>query len=196
MSDYDPAAWTMSSNDSLFISLAEPTRALTFNPEFTYPIFGEAEQIFGYKDLRINLAFDCESLKPFIGVKFSSKVSEDVKKLDEELLKFLPKDDVLVQDEIKWLDSIEQEKFEKPGVVVGTYPGTTEEDEDFVYEIRKFKPSEGGNGLSLHKRMQIFVLLFIEAGSYIEADDPIWDVYVVYKTPKNGGKSSFKTNSN
>lgn len=28
---------------------------IEFNPEFTYPIFGEQEQIFGYKDLMINV---------------------------------------------------------------------------------------------------------------------------------------------
>jgi len=26
-----------------------------FNPVFTYPIFGEQEQIYGYKDLHINV---------------------------------------------------------------------------------------------------------------------------------------------
>ena len=28
---------------------------IEFNPVFTYPIFGEQEQIFGYKDLIINV---------------------------------------------------------------------------------------------------------------------------------------------
>jgi histone acetyltransferase 1 len=28
---------------------------IEFNPDFTYPIFGEQEQIFGYKDLMINV---------------------------------------------------------------------------------------------------------------------------------------------
>jgi hypothetical protein len=36
-------------------------------------------------------------------------------------------------------------------------------------------------GMELHKRLQILALLFIEAGSYIDSSDTLWDVYVLYK---------------
>lgn len=38
------------------------TRYAEFNPEFTYPIFGEQEVAFGYKDLAIQV---CESRRPW-----------------------------------------------------------------------------------------------------------------------------------
>jgi histone acetyltransferase 1 len=33
----------------------EPVKSITFNPEFTYPIFGEHETAFGYQDLSIKV---------------------------------------------------------------------------------------------------------------------------------------------
>lgn len=39
---------------------------LPFNPKFTYPIFGEQEKIYGYKDLRIEVSI---SLCPYPATK-------------------------------------------------------------------------------------------------------------------------------
>lgn len=33
----------------------EPTTSTTFQPEFTYPIFGDHETAFGYKDLSLKV---------------------------------------------------------------------------------------------------------------------------------------------
>ena len=33
----------------------QPTKSITFNPEFTYPIFGDHETAFGYKDLEVKV---------------------------------------------------------------------------------------------------------------------------------------------
>lgn len=33
----------------------EPVKSTTFNPEFTYPIFGDHETAFGYKGLSIKV---------------------------------------------------------------------------------------------------------------------------------------------
>ncbi|KAG7801218.1 hypothetical protein KL944_003625 [Ogataea haglerorum] len=180
--DYEPSSWTTSSNEALHISLAEPEGAFTFNPTFTYPIFGDSEQIFGYKGLRIDLAFDCRSMYPFLGVKYQSKLSEDVKDVEKTLLEFLPKETV-VKDEALWLDKIEQENFELPGKPVYTYQIDGE-----TYRIFKFKLDDS-NGLKLHLRIQIFVLLFIEAGSYIDSTDNVWEIYAIYKCPEDKKES-------
>ena len=37
------------------------------------------------------------------------------------------------------------------------------------------------NGYELHQRLQILVLLFIEAGSFIDAKDELWNLYVLYE---------------
>ncbi|VEU21122.1 DEKNAAC102057 [Brettanomyces naardenensis] len=191
MAELDPTSWTCSSNEALYVSVAEPQGAFTFKPKFTYPIFGDAEQIFGYKDLRIDLAFDCKSLKPFLNYRYSSKISDDVKDINDQLLAFLPDSgkDAVLKSEEKWLDSVDDEKFEIPGECVGEYELNM--DIKNTYKIYKFKPVESEEGLKLHRRMQIFVLLYIEAGSYIDENDPIWDVYCIYKCPKDGSKETF-----
>jgi hypothetical protein len=38
-------------------SLAEDESYLDFHPSFTYPIYGEEEKIYGYKDLEIDVCF-------------------------------------------------------------------------------------------------------------------------------------------
>lgn len=186
MAELDPTEWTCSSNKALSVWVAEPNGAFTFEPKFTYPIFGDAEQIFGYKGLKINLAYDCKSLKPFLNSKWDEKLSEEVKDVNSQILPFLPKDDVVIKDEAKWLDEIDEENFQIPGECVREY----EVDTDFrnSYKVYKFSIREG---LNLHRRMQLFVLFFIEAGSYIDETDPVWEVYCVYKHPKDGSKPTF-----
>lgn len=169
------------------MNLAEPTQAITFPPKFTYPIFGDSEQIFGYKNLRIDLAFDCLSLKPLLTYKFSEKLSEDVKKIEDIVSPFLPKDDFILKSETKWLDAIDSEAFQLPKEkIIKTYF-----EEDNKFDIYKFKLSDDKVGMRLHLRMQIFVLLYIEAGSYIDSKDPLWDLYVIYRTVKGGTKPTF-----
>ena len=39
-----------------------------FHPQFTYPIFGDGQTIFGYQQLRINLRFASHDLRPNLQV--------------------------------------------------------------------------------------------------------------------------------
>lgn len=189
MAELDPTSWTCSSNDALHVSIAEPRGAFTFKPKFTYPIFGNAEQIFGYKGLRIDLAFNCKSLKPFLNYRYKSKTAENAKDINKEILPFLPKDDVVIKDEMKWLDAVDKEDFKIPGTFIKEYK--VRGDTDNTFKIYKFNIVKDEAGRKLHRRMQIFVLLYIEAGSYIDEKDPAWDVYCIYKCPKDGSTETF-----
>src|SRR5436309_14277635 len=53
----DPEDWAIDSNEAFQLTLFGPlsSKPSTFHPDFTYPIFGEAETIYGYKRLSINL---------------------------------------------------------------------------------------------------------------------------------------------
>lgn len=65
-----------------------------FNPAFTYPIFGEAEKIFGYKDLQLNLRFRAHDAKPTLEIEHGETFTPigDIKPIDlkEALKDFLP----------------------------------------------------------------------------------------------------------
>ena len=45
----------------------------SFHPQFTYPIFGEEESIFGYQGLRISLRFAAHDLQPNVRITFDKK---------------------------------------------------------------------------------------------------------------------------
>ncbi|AQZ15150.1 HAT1 (YPL001W) [Zygosaccharomyces parabailii] len=175
--DFKPEAWTVSANDALKISLVSEN-AVQFSPSFTYPIYGDAEQIFGYKDLVIHLVFDSVTFKPFVNVKFSDKLKEDAEDVIGKLLKFLPKDDVIVKDEERWVDDFKQEqkRFSLPSDDYKVSEYNKNGDEFVVYK----QGITNDFCKKLHSRVQIFVLLFIEAASYIDENDPNWEIFWLF----------------
>ena len=67
----------------------------SFHPKFTYPIFGDEEQIFGYKDLKINLRYNISDMRPNLSISYNKKTKPigdeeplDIKAVLED---FLPK---------------------------------------------------------------------------------------------------------
>ena len=138
----------------------------TFNPDWTYPIFGEEERIFGYQGLKINLKFNASDMRPGLQILYSKKFKAvgDVEPTDLKttLEDFLPK----TAFEKK---STFETAISDRAVVDWTPPGElwqTLEVEGKTYEVWK-------GGLTdpavkqLIKRIQILVPLFIEGGTLI-----------------------------
>ena len=170
------------------MNTAEPTKLVTFKPKFTYPIFGDSEQIFGYQGLRIDLAFDCESLKPLLTYKYEEKLSDDIKKIEDTMDEFLPTGDYILKSESQWLDSIDEEKFSLSREnLIDTYEGEKGESKGKKYEIYKFEglDKEDSVGRKLILRSQILSLLYIEAGSFIDLSDPRWSAYFIYERERD-----------
>lgn len=177
IADFQPAIWTNSSNSALKISLVSDN-AIQFSPVFTYPIYGDSEQIYGYQDLIIHLAFDSVTFKPFLNVKYSAKLDEGTDDVQGKLLNYLPKDDVVLKDEAKWVDCFQKERetytLPPQDCLIDEY---VLDGETFaVYRTKVTDPSTK----KLHRRIQIFSLLFIEAASYIDQDDPNWEIFWLF----------------
>jgi histone acetyltransferase 1 len=144
-----------------------------FQPAFTYPIFGEEELIYGYKDLSIQVRFDSRTLLPYARVDYSEKRPEvEDNGVLNELLKYLPWDTCGSEDE--WLQRREEEQFSIPGTEI-TVLDTPSGDKFHVYKTDIKECNQ------LLERFQIFTLFFIEAGSYIDKDDESWEIYLIYK---------------
>ncbi|CDR45247.1 CYFA0S17e00628g1_1 [Cyberlindnera fabianii] len=180
-SDYNPELWTVSSNEALTLNIADSTGHTAFHPTFTYPIFGDSEQIFGYKGLSIHLAFDSSTFLPFLKVKFDKKLNDDVEDVQAKLLEFLPESTIL-DDEEKWVATFKEEhktlnysKFE----LINKYESKGQE-----YAIYKTKLNND-LAVELNRRLQILVLLFIEAGSYIDDTDDKWDLFLCVQSGTN-----------
>lgn len=72
--------WTglQDSNDALNISLVSPSKSglktiATFHPKFTFSIFGDEEKIFGYKDLKIQLRYRANDMRPHLHLTYGKK---------------------------------------------------------------------------------------------------------------------------
>ncbi|CCK69993.1 histone acetyltransferase catalytic subunit HAT1 KNAG_0D02430 [Huiozyma naganishii CBS 8797] len=178
-SDFKPETWTQSSNEHLKVSLVDGDKpVIQFSPQFTYPIFGTDETIFGFKDLLIHLAFDSVTLTPFVNVKFSAKMDDSVdeRKVLDSLTRVLPANDYTVKDESQWVNKIEAERrvFQLPDEKFKVCEYTLDGEQFVVY---KLKLSESDYFKRLHRRIQIFTLLFIEGASYIDENEPNWEIF-------------------
>lgn len=91
----DNITGSSNANEALEISFvqAAPGSLKTlssFHPQFTYPIFGDEERIFGYQSLKLNLRFAAHDLRPNLEVLYDKKFKAvgDTKATDiEETLK-------------------------------------------------------------------------------------------------------------
>lgn len=173
--------WTSSSNEALKLFIADSEGAVSFPPVFTYPIFGDSETIYGYQGLEILLCFNHYTFRPFLNIRYDKKLEmPNVEDPKSKLLTLLSKQTVF-KDEVKWVDEVKNEiaNYQIPGQLVDDF-----EQDNESYEIYKLDLTSD-SGLELHQRLQILVLLFIEAGSYIDSNDPLWNVYVLYKVSPN-----------
>ncbi|CAR21111.1 histone acetyltransferase catalytic subunit HAT1 [Lachancea thermotolerans CBS 6340] len=179
-SDLRPEAWTVSSNTAVKLSFVDEEGAVQFTPTFTYPIYGDSEQIFGYQDLQILLAFDSVTFKPFCNVKFGAKLADTDDNVQDKLLKYLPDGDVIVKDEIAWVDTFnkERESFTLPDESKKVASYSREGHNFAVYKV----DLHDDNVKKLHRRMQIFTLFLIESASYIDEGDEGWELYMSFNT--------------
>lgn len=194
----------MSSNDALSINLVAPSKSglqsvATFHPKFTYEIFGEEEKIFGYKDLKINLRYRANDMRPHVKISHSKKLKSSP--LDETqpdnvavILQegnHLPK--VAFVKEADFEDSSKHmdQNWTPPGKLHHEFAGP-----DGQYEIWKGRLQDPAVK-QLNSRVQILVSMFIEGGSYIgqkpEEDSPDlelsdadrWTLFFLYRKDKS-----------
>ncbi|XP_074605362.1 histone acetyltransferase 1 [Brevipalpus obovatus] len=173
----------------------------TFQPEFCHQLFGQSENIFGYKNLRINLYYSASKLIRYMSVKYSEKVSM-------ELSQGVPADDIysIMSEALggECLTNIDQ--FSSQLASDHTFkPHGSQMD---CFNVQDKNPSNGmprercfeiyrcdmdvPGFESYHKNMQTFLTWFIDAASYIDTDDRKWDYFVVYERcaeAQNGNSS-------
>ena len=68
----DATEWSTDANEAVNLTLAP--HGDSFSPDFTYPIFGEAETIYGYKNLTIDVQFSETDLRQYLNIEFSEKL--------------------------------------------------------------------------------------------------------------------------
>jgi hypothetical protein len=92
----DPQDWAIDSNEAVELTLftSPASNQLTFHPDYTYPIFGDAETIYGYKGLSITLSFAGWDMKGYLNVSWRQKINPalgiDAEDVKETLKEYLP----------------------------------------------------------------------------------------------------------
>lgn len=187
--------WTSSANEALCLRLdgAPSPRDRVFHPDFTYPIFGEAETIFGYQDLHIHLSFASGSLRPCLDVQYKAKNTKTTAKImdvAETLSEFLPADELVAPGEWPAVVEAERASFQPHGTRVGSYTRQDKSRGGAEREFVVFRATFDTPGFrAWHERVQIFALLFIEGASYIDDDDTRWEFYTLFERVQDRGES-------
>ncbi|KAH6671554.1 histone acetyltransferase type B catalytic subunit [Plectosphaerella plurivora] len=189
----DQEEWSENATEATTISLVRPgdggKTIASFNPKFTYPIFGEEERIFGYKGLKINLRFHAHDMRPNVTVtsknKFKAVGETEPADITALLQGHLPP--VAFLGASTFDSASPNPDWTPPGDVHDTFSSS-----DATYEIRRGNLADKSIG-QLMNRIEIFSLLFIEGGSYIgreqEGPEPFktpddaaqWTVYFLYR---------------
>ncbi|KAI9569009.1 acyl-CoA N-acyltransferase [Boletus coccyginus] len=191
--------WTVDSNEALVLSLvrAQADKQVLgdnesfegFHPTFTYPIYGEDEKIYGYQDLVIDFRFASGSLAQFLSVRYAGKLpaSSTVDDVEGVLGSFIPSG--YVTDEGAFLARIEKDatSFQPIGKCIHSYarpaPSASSGESNVEYEVYHATFEDSGFR-EYHRRMQIFIPLYIEAGSYINEEEDGWEFVVLFEKRK------------
>ncbi|KAJ5666741.1 hypothetical protein N7462_011150 [Penicillium macrosclerotiorum] len=195
--------WSCDANDALHITIVQPSETKpktlsTFHPQFTYPIFGDEEQIFGYQGLIIRLRFAAHDLRPHVHISYDDRFKAVGDTAAADLLgtlkPFIPEEAFIN------LADYEKAVQEDPSAKDFTPPGK----QVYSYEVNDRQYEIWAGSLAdldvrrLLDRAQVLVSLFIEAGTPLATDDPEWSlerwtVYFVYEkvTPPTPTASSY-----
>ncbi|KAG6379181.1 acyl-CoA N-acyltransferase [Boletus reticuloceps] len=192
-------SWTVDSNEALVLSLVraqEDKQVLGknesfegFHPTFTYPIYGEDEKLYGYQDLVIDFRFASGSLAQFLSVRYAEKLpaSSTVDDVEGIFSPFIPPG--YETEEEAFLARVENDasSFQPIGKCIHSYtrpaPSSSSEESNVEYEVYHATFEDSGFR-EYHRRMQIFILLYIEAGSYINEEEDGWDFVVLFEKRK------------
>lgn len=167
-----------------------------FRPEFTHQIFGDDEEIFGYKGLKVDYYLTPGLLDAYIGLSCKEKISpqrfdgiepDDVYSAFMQFgcsPKFTRNLDVFFSEKIradKEFNPFGEKIYEYSRELMGN---------SSKYEIYKVDSSmdEFGSSKFLDYLMNVQTMLvyYIETASFIDTDDPQWTHFFLYEKKKIG----------
>ncbi|KAF9432865.1 histone acetyltransferase 1 [Entomortierella beljakovae] len=160
-----------------------------FNPVYTYPIFGEQEQIYGYKELIVNLEFTSGSLASCFSMGYKDK-KPTADKIYATMKEFLPPDIIDNHDLFTQIAQRDYDEFKPMGTKVGEYQSNHEGAEDSIFEFYQAKFSTP-RFLEYHKRLQCFAIFFIEGASFVEDTDEKWEIRLLFEKVNNNGQYTY-----
>ena len=162
----------------------------SFHPEFAHIFFGDDEQLSGYNEPTITLLFNAWSFKSYL--HFSYQQKHQVLPAPDPIgliTPYLAPNSFTTSLE-EFTSQLEADRAQsKPfGSFVSSYslenrqkPGETEEFSIYFHQFGTSDDSFDEDFLAFHERAQAFILMEIDGGTYLEARDPRWEVFLLYQ---------------
>lgn len=183
------AEFVMDGNDALKFKMARTPEdlsdpSLEFGPEMCHQIYGDNENVFGYKGLKVSLTMSAASLRAHVSHSYEDKIdpanTDGVKADDvvEPVVKVLaPESFTLSKEEfIRELESENETGFRPMGELVNSFTAF----DNRTFQV--YKCSESTPGLrDYHEKLQAWILFFIDAASYIDIDDDSWRFFLLFE---------------
>jgi len=167
-----------------------------FKPEMTHQIYGDNENVFGYKGLKIDLWMTADTLKTYIGFNFEDKV--DPKRTDgvsadqivEPLIKILAPDSFTTNKDEFVRELTEENNFHPIGEKIHSF--MKEDGNGLVRNYEVYRCDESTPGFrKYHERLQAWIMFYIDAASYIDIDDDSWRFSLLFEKYKEEGRDRF-----
>lgn len=152
-----------------------------FNPTYAHQVFGENESIFGYRDLKVRLYYTAGSLNIFMGIKYGQRVDDfnrDGLKADDVSAKVteLLTSGCYYTHIDEFLNKLKKDdQFRPMGEMIDHFVVEPEDGGEAPRTFEFYKCDVTTPGfVAYHARLQTFIMWFVDAASYIDADDPQW----------------------
>ncbi|KAK4230780.1 acyl-CoA N-acyltransferase [Podospora fimiseda] len=184
-------AWSANSNEALQLSLVAPSNdgiktLAKFYPKFTYPIFGNAEEIFGYKNLQINLRYNATDMRPTLSITYSKKFTAvgetEATDIEGILREYLPEVAFQKKNDFEAAVKNVRDDWSPPGELLVSFNAHSKNTTS-TYEVWKGNLADPAVKQVI-KRIQILAPIYIEGGSAIpvdEGEDDRWTVFFLYQ---------------
>lgn len=187
------ADYVIDANEVLKFKMVESASDLEndineFGPEMSHQIYGDNENIFGYRGLKIQLYMSASSLRSYVGSEHQDKV--DPAKTDgvtaddviTPLVNILAPNSFTTNKEefVASLSSEAEVNFKPMGELVNSFTLAGDGKPEKNFEV--YFASEATPGLrEYHERLQAWLMFFIDAASFIDIDDDSWRFFLLFE---------------
>lgn len=184
--------FVVDSNEALHFKLLRETKDLeseqnSFQPEMSHQVFGKTEKVFGYNDLKIELFYTAGWLRTYINMAYKEKISPSVIGLPaDDVMKTLST--FLEHDYLENLDSFvstlkDEVSFKPAGILIDSLSLSEENETSRKYEIYHVHLSNTDSKYfnDYYRRLQHFVIWYIDGASYVDFDDERWNYFIMYE---------------
>jgi len=192
------AEYVCDGNDALEFKLVKNAEDfdnsdLSFQPEMCHQIYGDNENIFGYKGLKVSLFMSSGSLESYVKHQFEDKV--DPAKTDgvtaddvvSPLVKILAPGSFTDNKEqfLAHVSGEKETKFRPMGELVNTITNN-----GIQYEVYKCEESTP-RFRNYHERLQAWIMFYIDAASFIDIDDDSWRMFLMFEKSGSPGSERY-----